>query len=621
MSGLAAFWRRSGRPIDDVRLQRLAASLAHRAVDGSGSWSGEDGSISMWHGHFWTTPEDQGELQPLVVGAVTMVYDGRIDNREELCAVFGHSLAEATTFSDAALALQAFDRWGEAFVSRIKGPFAFVLWDATTRCLYGARDAFGRRSLFYRMDGDDVVIASEPAAVLGGDVLGAPLDEVFLAHLFALRSAPRGRTLFTAVHELPAGHTMRVTDGALRLERHAPGDLMSIRYRNIEEYGEHFAELLERAVLRRMRALGPLSVMMSGGLDSTSVAALAAGALAREAPGRRLSVVSYVFDDLKDLDERQWMAPMVARYNIDQTLVIADDAWPLSDFDSWRWQPSGPDTRPFRPLNERLYAAARAKGNRVLLTGSAGDSFFVSGRASWLADLVADGHWAEAIGELFRHLQRLGPRAVLRSDSARRLAAHLLGRSEKTASPPPWLTASAAAAMVAADAGEPWPTAPRLSRDARAVWESLNQSDGISTGDGEHRASVEVRDPFTDCEVVSFMLSIPAYTLYNQGTSKLVLRRAMAGALPPTLLTRPRRSDISPLFWRGVGQEGSQTTSALLARAKSFWGKYVRHEALAGQDGLTHSIQAPALVRWHCLSFGWWMIQQHIAAENGAVVG
>ena len=145
---------------------------------------------------------------------------------------------------------------------------------------------------------------------------------------------------------------------------------------------------------------------MSGGLDSTSVAALAATALARATPSRRLSVVSYGFDELTELDERQWMAPMVARYDLDQTLVVADDAWPLSDFDAWQWQASGPDTGPFRPLNERLYAAARAKGHRVLLTGAASDILFVSGSASWLVDLVADGCCGEAAVELLRHVRR-----------------------------------------------------------------------------------------------------------------------------------------------------------------------------------------------------------------------
>ena len=134
------------------------------------------------------------------------------------------------------------------------------------------------------------------------------------------------------------------------------------------------------------------------------------------------------------------------------------------------------------------------------------DSFFVSGRASWLADLVADGHWTEAVVETLRHVRRLGPQAVLRSDSLRRLAARLTGRSERRVGPPPWLTRHAAALVAESPPDGPGPTTRRLPRDARAVWASLNQSNGIATGDGEHRAGVEVRDPFADGELVSLSL-------------------------------------------------------------------------------------------------------------------
>ncbi len=621
MSGVAVQWRRHDAPLGGSGpvFARVTAALAHRAIDGSGQWLGDDGSIALWHGQFWTTPEDEGERQPLVLGDVTLVFDGRIDNRRELSEAFGHTQAEAATFSDAALALQAFRRWDEAFVTRLKGPFAVVVWDASNRRLLGARDTFGRRTLFYRIDGDLVTIASEPGALLGGDVAGAELDEVFLAHFFAVRMAPQGRTMFASVHELPAGHALCITDGALRLDRHGPQDLAPIRYRSIEDYGERFAELLERAVLRRLRALGSPAVMMSGGLDSTSVAALAATALARATPSRRLSVVSYGFDELTELDERQWMAPMVARYDLDQTLVVADDAWPLSDFDAWQWQASGPDTGPFRPLNERLYAAARAKGHRVLLTGAASDILFVSGSASWLVDLVADGCWAEAAVELLRHVRRLGLRVVARSQSARRLAARLIGRLERTAEPPPWLTRYAAARLASCPDSGPWPTTPRLPREVRAVWAALNQTNGIATGDGEHRAGVDVRDPFADSELVSFMLSIPAYALYNEGASKLVLRKAMAHALPSALLTRPTRSDISPLFWRGVGPGGSPATTAFLERAEAFWGRYVRADVLlsdGSQPQEKHIV--PALVKWRCLSFEWWRIQATLKHAKAA---
>lgn len=603
MSGLAAMCRLAGGAIDPRCFQRVTSALDHRAIDGSGLWSAHDGLVALWHGQFWTTPEDEGERQPLCAGGISLVFDGRIDNRGDILEALGIARAEAASISDAALALEAYRRWGGAFLSRLQGPFAIIVWDAAAHRLLGARDIIGRRTLFYRLNGGDAILASEPGALLGGDVSGEELDEVFLAHLFALRPAPTGRTLFQDVRELPPGHSLIVENGILRIARHATLDQTPIRYRGIEDYGEHFSELLERAVRRRMRALGPPAVMMSGGLDSTSVAVFAGRAMAAETPRRRLSVLSYVFDVLTDLDERRWMVPMVARYDLDQTTVLADDAGPLSDFESWSWNASGPDTGPFRPLNERLYAAARAKGHRVLLTGAASDGLFVNGRASWLADLVDDGRWTEALAEFSRHLRRLGPLVVLRSESAHRLVARLRGRAPRAERPPAWLT-PLAADCVAGNPPDGLPiSAQRLPTDTFAALAAVNQSDGIATGDGEHRARIEVRDPFTDAALVSFMLSIPAYALYNQGTSKLILRQAMASTLPAQVLDRPTRSDITPLFWRGLQRDGGRLLETYLERSDAHWARYVSPDAIRSGRG-TH---APALVRWHCLSVEWWL--------------
>jgi asparagine synthetase B (glutamine-hydrolysing) len=156
----------------------------------------------------------------------------------------------------------------------------------------------------------------------------------------------------------------------------------------------------------------------------------------------------------------------------------------------------------------------------------------------------------------------------------------------------------------------PLPVTRRLPKDAHAVWTSLNQSDGIATGDGEHRAGVELRDPFTDGELVSFILSIPAYALYNRGASKQLLRMAMAYALPEPLLARPTRSDIEPLFWRGFGPEGPEMATGLLECEDASWERYVKAGIFLADKAQPNQNRIPALVRWRCLSFEWWMMQR-----------
>lgn len=617
MSGLAAVVRTDGSPVDPDRLERVAAALAHRAVDGEYRWLAPDGAAALWHGHFWTTPEEVGERQPLVAGDVALAFDGRVDDRADLAHALGLDEPAAAMRSDAALVLLGYARWGDAVIERLRGPFALALWDSRLRRLLCARDPLGRRTLFHRADGATVVVASEAAATLGGNVAGAAADPVFLAHLFALWPAPRGRTLFASVRELPPCHNLVAEGGAVRLRRRLLPEPAPVQAGRIEEHAAELAQRLERAVARRMRSVGPPAVLMSGGLDSTSVAAFASEGLAARAPGARLRAISYVFDELVDLDERPWIAAMVARHGLDPLQVAADDAWPLADLASWTWYPEGPDAGPFRLLNEGLFDAAREAGHRVLLTGAAGDDHFVSGRASWLTDLVADGRGGEALVELLRHMGRLGPRPVLGSASVRRLVAALIGRAPRQRVPPAWLT-DEAARIVADSAPDDAPIrARRTPEDAGAIWSSLGGVGSVLRG-VEHRACVEVRDPFADLDVTTFLMSLPAYALYNKGTSKLLLRMAMAQRLPRDLLERPRRSDISALYRRGIFDRGWAAVERLVRREDAVWRGLVRPEAFDPSRMAGRSAHLPVLLWWQCASLEWWMTR---AQRRGFEVG
>jgi asparagine synthase (glutamine-hydrolysing) len=388
-----------------------------------------------------------------------------------------------------------------------------------------------------------------------------------------------------------------------------------VQYKRIEEYGEHFVELLDRAVDRRMRAPRTPGIMMSGGMDSTSVTALAARQLAAVAPHERLNVYSYVFDEMSDLDERQWMQSIVDKYGLNQTQVVGDDAWPLSDFHDWVWNPSGPVNGAFDPLNQRLFTAARADGKRVLLSGADSDSLFIDGQASWLADLVADGRLREAATEVARHVRRLGAATVLRSQSVRRLGGYMLGRGPgRRAAAPSWLTRSAAERIVTPALPDWLHGTRRHPADAGSLLDALDASDGIDAGYAHHRAGVEVRAPFSDLELVSYVLSVPAYALYFKGSTKFLLRAAMGARLPREILERPTRSDISALYWRGMARNTPPAASALLDDPDARWRAHVRADAVT--PSADSSTGARALVPWNCLTFEWWLGQTAVAAPH-----
>lgn len=607
MSGLVAVWRRDGAPTAAREAARRAALLAHRGVDGAGAWAEEAGDVAIVHLRFWTTPEEVGERQPLVTERSAVAFDGRLDNRAELGGALGLTAAEARAASDARLLQAAFERWGEACAARLAGPFAWVAWDRLARRLVCARDPLGRRSLGVLDAPAVLVAASEPGAATAGDPRRAPLDPVFLAHRYALRPAPEGRTIYEGVRELAPGHALAATASAS--SRHAfwrPPDA-PLRLPRDEDYADRLAELLDRAVERRLRAWGAPAVLMSGGLDSPTVAALAARRLAALDPPRRLAAISYVFEARRELDERPWIAPMALRYGLEAAFVRGDDALTLRDLASWPWDPGGPSADMFGPLNGLLYAAARARGHRVLLTGAAADAVLGHGDASWLGDLVAGGRVAEAARELWRHLRALGPRRVAASRSVRRAAARLLGHRARPEPPPAWLLPAAAASVLARRGAPGIDGRWRQGIDARILLDDLDASRGEGAARAPHRAGVELRDPFADLDVVAFALSVPAYVLYNRGASKDVLRRVASELLPAESLARELRSDIGPLFHDGLAAAGAEIRR-ILDRPEACWRRFLRGDALGDLAEGRIAEPGPSVLLWTSFCIERWML-------------
>ena len=189
----------------------MIAALSSRGPDG------HDRRIEDWialaHRLFWTTPEAVGERQPLrdPVSGALLVFDGRLDNREELVAELGSELTEDSGIpSDARLVLAAYRRWGAELCRRLIGPFALVIADIGRRELLCARDPLGDRSLFYNLTRDTLLVASEESALLSHPEIGDELDRNRLDCFYALRVPADGSTFFRQVRELPPGERLWV---------------------------------------------------------------------------------------------------------------------------------------------------------------------------------------------------------------------------------------------------------------------------------------------------------------------------------------------------------------------------------------------------------------------------
>jgi len=569
--------------------------MKHRGADGSGEWKAQDAHLGVWR--FWTTPEEIGEEQPLRVKGLPFViaFDGRLDNREDLRRQIGNLQPR---ISDAALALHAYARWQENCFAQFVGEFALVIYDEKRRVLICARDPLGDRTLYHAQRGAEFVVTSEAWAAAG--LNSSALNERAAAHYFALRVPADGQTFFHNVFELPPAHWLKISKTEQRAQPYWQPDLQKkIRYKTDAEYAEQFSELLKESVQCRMRSASPIGILMSGGLDSTSVACFAA-----QETSTPLTALSYIFPTLPECDERIYINAMQATHSLHSLQMPCDDAYPFKK--NWTRNPNSPEGNPYRLLKERAYQHAREKGIRALLTGGFGDHLY-DGAEEWLADLIKDKRYSQAVAQMKQAIKVFGIKNVLAARSlrraARRAAERLLRKDllRRAAPSPVWLT-PLAKKYLTENAPQP------LTAKANLLGALVSQN---GTGDwfSANRFQVELRHPYRDRRLVEFMLAIPAYQLYYDGAYKHILRNAMQGNLPEIIRARTQPTSLLPFYQHGAQMEQEALREVI---QKKNWQIFVRKEWLAPHWNIApKKDNAEALIPWLCFSYETWLANEN----------
>ena len=605
MGAFAVIFQRTNTQLQPDLLERVMERLSHRGPDGSDTYTSE--RIAMGYWRFWTTPEEVGERQPLKLDEYPfrIVLDGRLDNRSELVPRLGLP----ASLSDAALILHAYARWGEDCFQYFVGEYAIVIHDESRNQLVCARDALGDRTLFYAVHNSHFIVASEPRAVAAG-LPNVELDEEGLTYYFAFQPTPDGQTLFKHVRELlPAQRLTVSSEGETRRYYWSPDPARRTRYRHDEEYAEEFRALLEQSIRARMRSATPLGILMSGGLDSTSLACLTARMLAPAS----LKTISFVFDDpdLKSCDERIYMNAVREQWKTHSIQIPCDDDWPYKNWERWPQPANRPDGNVFRWVKERVYQRARQEGLRVLFTGEGGDHLYAAGQ-DWLSALLLEGRILDVLPGLALQVQRKGWRNVRIAGHIPRAARALLkqalppqvvNRLRATPTPPPWLTPQAARIWKP----ETNRFAPSLLPHENLL--SAHTAAGITLEiPVASRHSLELRHPYRDRRLIEYVLSLPAYQLYYGGLYKHILRNAMKGILPEIIRARPRPTALLPLYKLGLQKE-QHVIQSCLQDPHAVWPQYVNAEWLRAHwqiNAPAEQVGTESMIAWLCVSFESW---------------
>jgi asparagine synthase (glutamine-hydrolysing) len=464
-----------------------------------------------------------------------VVVAARLDGRGELAEALraaGHGVDPPA--ADPELIAAAYAAWGEGCCGRLLGDFAFVAWDEARSTLFGAADPLGVRRLYHAATAEAVLVSSSIRALLAAPGLSHALDPRFVGDflLFAANRDP-ARTAYAAVAALPPAHTLSAGPGGVRVARYweleeGPG----LRYPRIGDYVEHFGALFRQAVRDRLPA-GPVAVQLSGGVDSTAVAAEAVAALGADA----VRGFTVAHDPLLPDRERRFARLAADALGIRGDVLEGARYRMFEGWDELAAEMPEPLARPLWAL-ERDLGRASARHAGVVLTGMGGDATLAESR--WrLLRLAAAGRPLHALAEAlaFARVHRRLPRPGFRSWARAR-------GSPGSALPPypGWVAPDFARA---AGLRERWAEAGGTAYDpARRRPEAcarildpgwlpiLANHDPARSG-----FAAEVRHPLLDLRLVRFLLSVPPAQWYND---KALLRLWMRGRLPPAIVRRPK---------------------------------------------------------------------------------
>ena len=533
---------------DRVVLERMSATLRHRGPDDHGVHVDREAGlaarrlsiIDLAHGHQPVSTED---------GAVTVVQNGEIYNHAALRAELeaaGHRFA--SDHSDTEVIAHLYEEHGLAFAERLRGMFAVAVWDARARRLVLARDRFGIKPLFWAQVADGLAFASELRALEAHPALSRELDPDALEALLAFNSVPAPLTMYRDARKLPPGHLLVWEDGRSAVSRFArPGP----RPERPEIGEEDVREVLRDSVRAHLVADVPVGVLLSGGIDSSALCALAA----QEGPaGLRTFSVGFVERSFDELGLARQVARRWGTEHHEVVLRAADAADLLRRAAAAYDEPSGDSSA----LPTFLVSELAARHVKVVLSGEGGDELF-GGYQTYVADLLAarTGRAARALSPLAERLPSGNRRVPLDYKLKRFTRAAHLPPLERHLGYKEIFGPEARRRLLACTGSDPvhvyrarWAEtegAPLLSRVQDAdlgvylVDDLLVKTDRMSM-----HHSLEARVPFLDAAVADVAFALPVAERVRGLRTKRMLRRAVAPWLPEDVASGPKRGFSIP---------------------------------------------------------------------------
>jgi len=543
MSGIAAIGLCREAPIDKQLLHSMEQVLQARGPDRAGQWTGD--RFALVHTLFRTVDESADEEQPLSFdGRVWIAADARIDAREELVRELRDHDRDASLLEpDVHLILHAYHIWGTACVEHLLGDFAFVIVDTRTRCLFAARDHLGVKPLFYATIPDGLVVSNMLDCVRRHPQVSDTLNDSYICDflLFGWNTDVTA-SAFADIHRLPPAHRLEWTPEGMRIERYWTLTIPEIvRRRRQRDYIEAFMEVFRQAIADRLRT-DKVVISLSGGIDSSSIAATMMPLLARRSPPTTVQAVTAVYDRLIPDQERYYAGLVASHLGIPIEFVAGDDLECFGpDWDTAAAQYSEPAERGL-PLPAVLAERLGSHG-RVVFSGEGGDEV-VSAPHRYFHKLLSERRYGRFLIEYYKDTVAR-PKYRLWNVWTRLFAGMVNSRVSSTQGIddfPEWINPDLVERF---DLRTRWQAfwEPRpLNEKAPPGYFALSSfllPDALARdGTSAQRVAVEFRYPYLDLRVIQRVWSFPTIPFRY---AKFVSRKSAVRTLPRRIVDRPKQ--------------------------------------------------------------------------------
>ncbi len=609
MQSICGFFHIDGRPAEPVRLDAMRRSLPGQSSRNDwGALSGSAASAGVWSSPTPGAVAEQAGFIDRETGCI-VVADALLVEPETVLGALGKTFKHDAQISDVETIACAWLRWGDECLARLDGDFAFAVYDPRRQRLFLARDGMGVRPLYiHHAPGRLLAFASTAAGVLAHGEVPTDLDEGRIADFLIsqLEGIDQTSTFYAAIERLPPGHSLCIDTGSCTRRRYwFPGNDPSPSLPQSDgEWEEAVRAALNDAVRSRMRGAANIGSMVSGGMDSSAVSAIAAQLLAGDGEGP-LPTFSAIDTTNPDCPETRAIRAMLKNTGFAPTLIdrAQIDAWPDALKRSMATSSEPFDSQ--MTLIAAQYYFAAACGVDAVLDGIDADSLFSEG--DHMARLLRSGRWPSAwreargleqvYGKEFpaaKQLLMVAPGAFV--PQALRKCVRFLRRGSM-------LRGNVGASLIEPGFARRCGLADRLQRNADVrVRIAAQGHEGIATManpsltagiERYHRVAamhgIEPRHPFLDRRLIALCLLLPDAQRVRDGWNKRVFRNAMRPLLPESVLQRRSKESLGFGFTAALFARDRDERIAAVEADFELLAPFVNRGRL---DGLIHDLHS-----------------------------